>query len=275
LIRKPWTQAELATLRALYPVSTAIAVARRLGCSVTRVYNGANAYGLKKSRTVPITRKFLATVRRLHKAGWSDPDIAAELGCERHTISRHRKRLGLPSNQYGQRHRDKVRETTARQLEAAGVPTLADVRAKAFRSFAESRGWPADLPPRAVMILDALEIGGVMTRRQIADAIGMPWKGSRHSLKSNGQGGSYLARLMRAGLVMCLGRLKKGRGPGRSVCGYSLALTAERKGTIDESEVIPAADAKRPGVMAGPDAGGILRGDRTRGHAGDRHEARR
>lgn len=44
-----WTDAELATLRALYPDMRGIDVAARLGCSMARVYNKANALGLSKS----------------------------------------------------------------------------------------------------------------------------------------------------------------------------------------------------------------------------------
>ncbi|MGB7422922.1 MAG: HNH endonuclease [Comamonas sp.] len=49
MTRRPWTEQELATLRALYPDMTAKTVARRLGRSVLSVYGQANALDLRKS----------------------------------------------------------------------------------------------------------------------------------------------------------------------------------------------------------------------------------
>jgi hypothetical protein len=139
--------------------------------------------------------------------------------------------LGLPSNRGGERYRDRVRQKTREQLRKAGVESLANVRTKAFQDWAESCGWPRNLRPRHVEILNLLWEKGPQTRREIAAAIGMPWKGSRKSLVSNDPEGSYLAHLMRRGLVVCLGRLVKGKGKGGSVCVYSLLLTVERKPT--------------------------------------------
>lgn len=225
--REHWSDADIATLARLYPTSTAAEIARRLGRTTKAIHEAAKSRGLTKQSRSVTGDAFRAEVRRLNAEGYPDGEIAAVLGCERHTVSKHRRALGLPSMARGERYRRRVAERTRAQCEAAGVDSLGAIRALAFRDFAAGRGWPSDLPPRAVMILDALSTGP-MTRRQIADAIGMPWKGSRLSLKSNGPGGSYLAGLMRRGLVVPLGRLVTGRGKGRSVNLYSLALTAER-----------------------------------------------
>lgn len=74
---------------------------------------------------------------------------------------------------------------------------------------------------------------GPMTRLELAEAIGMAWKGSRKSLAGNGPGGSYLPTLMRRGLVVSLGRIvqtgPKGKRKGRNVHLYSLPLTIQRR----------------------------------------------
>jgi len=67
-----------------------------------------------------------------------------------------------------------------------------------------------------------------MTRRQLAAAIGMPWKGSRKSLCGNGPGGSYLATLMRRGLVVVQKRAVKASGKGKSVDLYMIPLQVKR-----------------------------------------------
>lgn len=47
--RQPWSAAEVATLRALYPDTPTAEVARRLGRPVGQVYQAADRYGVRKS----------------------------------------------------------------------------------------------------------------------------------------------------------------------------------------------------------------------------------
>lgn len=222
-----WTPEEDAYLRANYAAGGA-AVARALGIPDHRVYNRAHRLGLGHQPRTTIGEAFRAELRRLHGLGWADPEIADRLGCERHTASRHRRAMGLGSNRFHPRQRARVAANTADQCKAVGVRSLAEVRAAAFRRFASESGWPPDLRPRHVHILDALESRGPMTRAEIAMAIGLEWRGSRRSLKSNGVGGSYLSQLMARGLVISLGRVVRGDGSGHSVNLYSLSLTTER-----------------------------------------------
>lgn len=223
---KAWTRDELGTLRELYPTSTARELSARLGRTAKAIHEAAKLYGLTKRMRTAIDARFLDRLRSLNADGHCDTAIADALGCERHTAAKWRAALGLPSHARGERYVTKVREKTAAQLDAAGLPSLAMVRVKAFREFAASRGWPVDLPPRAVMILDAFSMYGPMTRKQIAAAIGMEWHGSRASLKSGTPRGSYLAELVALGLVVDLGRIVKGTGKGHSVHLYALALAA-------------------------------------------------
>jgi DNA-binding IclR family transcriptional regulator len=98
----------------------------------------------------------------------------------------------------------------------------------AYKAFAKESGWPDDLRPRAVQILNLLASHGMpLTRKQIAEKIGMPWKGSRKSLHSNDKEGSYLANLQARGLVIKLGKIANtncGRGSGVSL--YTLGPKA-------------------------------------------------
>ena len=120
-------------------------------------------------------------------------------------------------------------------VDAAGLPNLAALRAAVFRDRARASGWPEDLRPRAVQILNALWDRGPMTRTEIALAIGLRINyGGPHEirkiLKSNDAEGSYLAHLLARGLLVDLGRVGTvvGQGRGRSVHVYSLPLTIER-----------------------------------------------
>jgi hypothetical protein len=205
-------------------------LAGRLGRSVVSLYQKARVLGLMtpgRSRTDP---RLDAKVKRFSERGLSDAEVAKEIGCERHAVSDARKRLGLPAQTYSEHRREMVRRKTREQCRAAGVRNLAEVRVLAWRRRAAVSGWPADLQPRAIQILDALSARGPMTRREVAAAIGMTWRGSRNSLKSRGQGGTHLAQLMARGLVVSFPRLVKmtGQGKGRSCNLYSLALATER-----------------------------------------------
>jgi hypothetical protein len=139
--------------------------------------------------------------------------------------------MGLPPNRGSDHYRRAVRSRTGEQLERGGFRSLAELRSWVFRRMAEKAGWPADLRPRHVDILNALWDRGPMTRRELADAIGMRWLGSRGSLKSSDPEGSYLAHLTRRGLVMRMPRARRmtGQGKGRSCDIYMLSLDIERR----------------------------------------------
>lgn len=226
---RPWTESELATVRAEYGTTPARELAARLGRSPRAVYQAADRMGLAHQHRTDVTLTWEAELRRLHALGHCDTDIAARLGCERHTASKHRRRLGLVGHARGERTRAKVRATTAEQCRRAGVANLGALRSLVFARRSAEAGWPAGLRPREVDILDALAIRGPLTRREIAGAVGMRWLGSRKSLKCRGGRGSYLADLIAAGLVVSLGRVVSGRGKGGSSQLYSLALDLERR----------------------------------------------
>lgn len=230
---RAWTERELAILRESFRKETAKQVAKRIRRTERAVHQMYMKLGLsiKNKDSTPL-QEF---IRAKHPLGWSDTDIANAWGdspdgypVERKWIQELRNRLGLPSNRMSEHCRGKVAEKTKEQCRAAGVRSLAEVRVKAFREFAVRHGWPADLRPRAVQILDLLYQRGPHTRKQICEATGMPWHGSRKSLHSNDPEGSYLAHLIARGLVVSIRKAIKGRGKGKSCDLYSIAPGIQR-----------------------------------------------
>lgn len=227
--RRHWTSEEKQFVRDNFRKMPAEKIAAAIDRTTSGVFQCARMIGL----SIPQRFKapdFVAFLKEKNALGWSDARIAFARRVDRPAVAHLRRKLGLPVQTFSAFQRNCTREKTLEQIKAAGVKSLADVRCLAFRDFARRRGWPEDLRPRAVQILNTLWARGPMTRRELADAIGMPWKGSRKSLVSNDPGGTYLTHLMRRGLVVCLPRAHRvtGKGKGHSCHIYSLPLTIER-----------------------------------------------
>lgn len=231
---RQYTDAERALVRELYPTHTAAQIAERVlgtGKAAKAVYRLAFALGLSKQPHLP--DEVLAAVRRECAAGGTDAAVARRLGLTREQVTHVRNRLGIP--------RDEAAVLAARragvktQYARLGVRTAGELRALAYREFARENGWPEDLRPREVQILNALAARGVpMTAPELAAAIGAN-TAERHRtgkrrilLSGNGPGGTYTASLARRGLVVNLGRLAAvaGRGKGRSRCLFTLGPAA-------------------------------------------------
>lgn len=220
-----WTAEERAFLREVYGRTTAAVIAWAVDHSVSSVEQQAKILGLTRPRMAPEVRE---RIRQLHGRGLTDAAIARELGMDRRAVTTVRaKRLGLPASAAGilEARRQGVRT----QRKTLGIRSAGQLRGLSFRRYAVEQGWPEDLRPRAVQILNVLAARGVpMTRPELAEAIGMPWKGSRKSLTSNDPEGSYLAHLAARGLVQVLPRAVtvSGQGRGRSLNLYYLGPVA-------------------------------------------------
>lgn len=218
--RKPWTQEQRDTLVRLYPTHAAEEIAGIIGRSVKSVEQMIYATHLRKKKRIRTDEGFLQRLKEMHTRGLSDAEIAEVLGCDRHTIGNHRARLGLPVNAFNERHRKRLEPTFLK-----GGKT----RSKAHREYARRHGWPEETPVRAVQILDTLARTGVpMTRRQLAQALGLPFKSRKTFNNNHVKGNSLLAYLADKGLVIRLIRANRvtGQGKGRTCDLYALGPVA-------------------------------------------------
>lgn len=231
-----WTEADKQFAIESHGKLSAKRVAEQIGRTERAVYMFWIIAGVcRKHRD---SQPLQAFIREKHPLGWTDGEVAIAWSTANPTepVSRgwvsevRREKCKLPNNALSDRRRRRVAAKTREQCQAAGVKSLAEVRRLAYDKFASRHGWPADLRPRAVQILDLLYQKGPHTRRQIADAIGMPWKGTRKSLVSNDPEGSYLAHLIARGLVVASKRAHRvhGQGSGKSCNVYSIAPHVKR-----------------------------------------------
>lgn len=244
--RAVWNPDHDGPLRELYPTHTAAQVAGQLGVKLKAVQRRAWVLGLSK---LGDRDGLLPRVRELHARGLTDTAIAHELGTAldyatepRREVKRLRDRLKLPPNA------EAILEAKQRgvksQAAVLGIEPGGALRKLAFRRFAAEQGWPDDLPPRCVQILNVLAEHGPRTKLQLAQALGLKWRGrkNRNLLVSRSEGGSYITTLLRRGLVLHLrsGGLRpsngegKGQRPGRYM--ISPAAVAWREGWLAEQE---------------------------------------
>ncbi len=217
-------------------------IARAIGCGKRSVSLRRLELGLPTLDRRPPVKKLAehdALIRRRIKEGWSGAEIAAEIGngCHQREVNARRLYLGLPASGNNERRRAKVAEKTREQMRRMGLPSMAYLRIESFRKFARDRGWPEEVGPRAVQILEVLFERGLMTRRQIVLAIGMnverPQKNWLFDAKNQT---SYLATLMRLGLVARSPRLivpgtlpGKHKMQGKGIYFYGLSAEARTR----------------------------------------------
>lgn len=215
-------------MRKHYGSRTAGQIARHLGRSVGSVYQHANQIGVVKARDRDNESKEMETIRRLHAEGFNAAEIQAKTGVPSRTVNLRLNRMGLKPHGRHERYRKKAAKRAVAQCKAAGVKSLGELRSKEMKRVARGLGWPESLSLRAVQILETLYRCGPMTRKQIAEAIGMRWNGSRRTFSnSRVPGHSYLAELQRAGLVVRLESAITHKGKGNHQDLYLVALEVE------------------------------------------------
>ncbi len=147
-------------------------------------------------------------VRRLHGLGKSDSEIAARVRLSRRTVSYCRgKLLLLPPNPPKRKSKLPRRQSEVN------------------REAARRSGWPSDLRPREVAVMNVMADGGSRTGEQICDAIGLDWSDWR--LRSARPGGSTLAFLVSRGMLSRVGRTVSDSGNRRTL--YALAPGVKRR----------------------------------------------
>jgi transposase len=123
---RPWHDQEVEYVLANRQRLKLAAIARHLGRSVASVRNMLVYHG--HSRRKRARAEWESALRRLHRAGKSDAEIAPVLGCARGTVQRRRVQLGLPPvawKGWRQRYR--------RQMENADASNLVDLRWRPVR----------------------------------------------------------------------------------------------------------------------------------------------
>jgi len=151
----------------------------------------------------PKTAAQWALIAKLNAEGKTDTEIARLVGLNRCYVQRVRsRRLGLPVAAG-------VREAQRRVGLGQGVRGRGWAKILAGRQGrrreAAASGWPQGLLLTETRILDALALHGPMTRKEIADAIGLPWTNSINVFHAgNAPGGNYLRHLVKTGLVVRL-----------------------------------------------------------------------
>lgn len=238
-----WTDEEDALLRNTIPSNkmTARQVADRLGRTVTMVYGRMHKIGVRSGLYKRWAPALIGRIRALHAKELSDREIGERVGIPRRSVNLVRLRLKLPINEEGSRRGRLL--AVANQMKSLGIRHGGDLRAYGFRRYARENGWPEDLRPREVQILNALAVHGPQTNVELADRIGANANktyrtGNRRLLLAgNGPGGTYTATLMRRGLVMRQKRYVTGqtkRGPkGRQITSLYM-LTAAAVAMIEE-----------------------------------------
>ncbi len=219
---------DIELVQSLYSTTSAAELAAQIHGTpraANAIYRLAFALGLCKCPHLP--PQVYGSIRRLHADGLPDRVIALKLGMKRDSVKDIRRvRLGLPTIP----DIDGKRQSVRTQLARLGL-RQDELRSWGFRRYARRHGWPEDLRPREVQILNVLAARGPMTARELAEAIGMrtdqvnSTHGGPRLLGGNGPGGTYTASLMRRGLIVKIGR--KQQGCDYQVV-YSIALTAQR-----------------------------------------------
>lgn len=225
-MKRPWTSKEKARLRRHYKKLPTRELAARLGRTPGQVHQTAARLGLTTPRP-EFTAAQERRLRRLHAQGLTDAAIARRMNLDRRWLRERRAALGLPVNT--EAVRQVLRDNVRRQAQSLGIRHGGDLRRLAFRAYARRHGWPEDLPPRCVQILDLLHARGPMTRRQLAAALGFRTEGrpSRRLLKGRVPGGSYPGYLLQRGLIIALGRVYCRQYFWEQL--YALSLSAERR----------------------------------------------
>ncbi len=209
--RRNWTLDEDEVLRQNYRQLGARECSELLGLTLSEVYGRSARIGLSEPMVFVADSELVALLREHHPRGLSDREICViareqyGVRVDRHRIGDLRRSLGLCSNACSEHRIRQISDRTREQLAEAGESSLAGVRRKAWGEWKRNLGWPESLTIRAVQALEMLWRHGPLTRIQLCDLLGVSSK-KRTAPHSNAKGGTVLAELSRAGLVL---RIKK------------------------------------------------------------------
>lgn len=153
--------------------------------------NGKKAIHRRENR-----KRTAARIEELNRHGFSDREIARRLSCSANRVRTWRIKLALPSNAHNERHHDKAWASRSRQLKKDGASNLSEFIGLSRRVRAAALGWPTDLGPREVKILELLDAAGPKSKNEILNVMGL-----KHLRSGGNRNRSYLRSLVQAGLV--------------------------------------------------------------------------
>jgi hypothetical protein len=108
-MNRAWTEADVALLRERWESWPVYAIAGSLGRTPRAVWSKAARIGLEPVPRSPTRRRkwpgLAVGIGLLDRLGHTNREIAARFGCTRKTVSRYRKRAGLPPAPSGLRRR--------------------------------------------------------------------------------------------------------------------------------------------------------------------------
>jgi hypothetical protein len=188
---KPWTMGEIRLLRQLWGTLPAIEIAVRMGRTVLSVSRRAHELGLcrRHKRLSDYGRR----IRSLHARGHTDNEIARRLGISTGSLHHWMRQHGLEAN--GKRP-EIFREVKRREYRRVWREvSLTDARCLVHAAAAAARGWPQARSPQQADVLDVLE-GGPKSGREIAAALGQPWRDEGSAAVS-----AHLRYLAKKGLI--------------------------------------------------------------------------
>ncbi len=220
IVQRAYTPEELEAIRQRYPNEGAVELAREQGRKAAYVVAVALRLGLTYRRrwTPEEDRELL----RLHRERTPYAQIGKALDRSICAVAKRIADHGLATPQRSDR--DKRR----RKLRALHEPSNSgcEQRWARERLALGEHGWPPDLNPKEVKILNLIAERGPMTRRKLSEAVGEPRSDNvRYQLRTHG-GRSAVARLLARRLLVRV--MVQGEGRRRASV-YAIPLDAQQQ----------------------------------------------
>lgn len=244
--KRPFTNAERQMVFDRYPSEGAKPLAQAMGRTQADIVSLAQRLDVRFDGLRRWTEAEDARLAEMRRAGRTAIAIAAALDRTVTAVGKRAIALGLSTPTYDLQAR-------WRSLAKPRVVTRSgcEVRWARARLALGEHGWPPDLNPKEIAILESLLARGPQTRLVLSRSVGEPASRHRHKRLMTHGGRSAMARLLARGLVArCF--LNDGR---KRTTIYALTRSAEqRRGTFPSVESFNAPIAARGRGAAVPAA---------------------
>ena len=239
---RPWTTKELAAVRMLRlgrERASAARIGRMIGRSGSAVRQMAVRSGIRVQAR--LGTRLDGRLRKLNPLGWTDAEIGRLENATPATVTRARKRLGLPCQKGSQRARAAARAAADAAARKKGLQGFHELRMHAWSERGVRLGWPPGLRKTEVNILEFLRARWPQpaTVREIAAGLGFAWRGASRALHCQvGRRKTRLGCLVELGLIRRSRRVVPSEdSPRGRVCAYSLAAPPPARTAARPAEV--------------------------------------